>query len=60
MKKKFIFFLLMTIILITGCGSNNQNKVLKKVKNNIEKHEKYELKADLELMGMSFHARIDA
>lgn len=50
MKKKFIFFLLMTIILITGCGSNNQNKVLKKVKNNIEKHEKYELKADLELI----------
>ena len=37
-------------MLITGCGKNDENKVLKKVKNNIDKYDKYEVKADLELI----------
>ena len=48
MKKIFLF--LTIVILLTGCGKNNENKVLKKVKNNIDKYEKYEIKADMELI----------
>ena len=50
MKKKIIFFLLLGILLFSGCTNNNQNKILKKIKSNIDKHEKYEVKANLELI----------
>lgn len=50
MKKKIIFLLVIIVLLITGCGKNDENKVLKKVKNNIDKYDKYEVKADLELI----------
>ena len=50
MRKKFLFLIIMILLLFTACGQNNQNKILKKIKNNIDKHDKYEIKADLELI----------
>ena len=51
MKKRIIFFILMFAVLIfTGCSKNTQNKILKKVNDNIQKHDKYEVKANLEII----------
>ena len=50
MIKKALFLFLIGIVLLTGCSKNDENKTLKKIKNNIERHEKYEVKANLELI----------
>ena len=50
MRKKFLFLIIMILLLFTGCGKNNQNKILKNIKNNIEDNDKYEVKASLELI----------
>jgi len=50
MKKKILVLLIGVIVLLSGCSNNNEGKVLKKIKNSIEKHEKYEVKANLELI----------
>ena len=50
MKRKFFLSIIIVLLLFTGCGKDNENKVLKKIKNNINEHDKYEIKANLELI----------
>ena len=49
MKKIFIFVLLISIIVLTGCGRENADKVLKELTNKIEKLNGYNIKGEMEV-----------
>lgn len=48
--KKFFIFLIATLFLITGCGSNTQEKILKDLTKKVDGTKGYQIEGELELL----------